>query len=134
MLPEVEQFTAAMRAATEKWNAACAALEVCDWSLSVDKCPHCIAVDAHWDEYESERNAAWEALKGSRDPLVAWIAKNCREHSEEAQIVLRALPASMDELDALAFEKGWCGAWRGYVVRARAADVLPQAQPEASGR
>lgn len=82
-----------------------------------------------FDARDSAQDDAWGALKGSADPLVRWIAENCEDYRYEATHVLRALPASMDELDALAREKDWCGAWDDFRRRAEQAGVLPAASP-----
>lgn len=135
MLPEVKQFVAALEAAAEKKAAAVAALNTkCDYTVQSQDCPHCIAMKPSQAEYGRAADAAWNELAASTDPLVRWIAENCREYAEEAQIVLEALPASMDELDGIARGEGWCDVWRRFVRKAREADVLPECTPEASER
>ena len=60
------------------------------------------------------------------DPLAAWIVEYAMPSYEaEALAVLRTLPATMDQLDALADERGWCNAWADQVAAARVAGVLP---------
>lgn len=70
-----------------------------------------------YNEYEERHtatvSAAWARLKGSSDPLVVWVAHNCGGYKEEARTFLAALPATLDELDDLAEEQGWCNDWDG---------------------
>lgn len=112
MYPEVEQFIAALEAAEEKRLVAPAQRE-----HDPETCGWCI--------FEAAERAALAALKASGDPLVAWIATNCRDYVDEATIVLRTLPASRDELDALARENSWCGVWSRFRDQAEQDGVLP---------
>lgn len=137
MLPEVEQFIAALDAAAEKSAAARTALDdiECDFSESGSDCPRCKALAPVHEEYVRSEDAAWKLLTDSSDPLVRWIAEHCHDYAYEAQIVLEALPATMDELSAIATREGWCETWSSYVYRARFAGVLPETAPvEASRR
>lgn len=149
MHPEVEQFIAAMEAAEAAENAACnAAWKAFDeaaeaagfgWHSAEPyaRCPRCefsdgpggtardAAMKAAGEAAEAAENAAWDALKASGDPLVAWIAAHCRGYAYEATEVLRALPAPIETLDALARKRGWCGIWREFRERAEQDGVLP---------
>lgn len=150
MYPEVEQFIAAVEAAEaeecKSYEAAQAAYmgklreaglegawhsadrsqcRLCDFNKGSAKTEKDAAILAGMGALKASREAAWDALKASGDPLVAWIAANCREYEDEAMEVLRALPASMDALDALARERGWCGVWSDFRERAEQAGVLP---------
>lgn len=60
------------------------------------------------------RNEAWNALKGSSEPLVRWIAEHCKDYQSEALVVLRALPATLDELDELADRQDFCHIWNQF--------------------
>lgn len=80
-------------------------------------------------QYNKARNDTWEQLSRSEDPLVRWIAVNGREHEAYAEIVLKALPATLDQLEGLADEHGWCGEW--YELRDKAVEdgVIPGHPP-----
>lgn len=148
MYPEVKTYVEACEAAeticgnayAEKQAAYRAALAVakdnglppdCCWECAYDETP----LGKLLNDYNTTlRNTlaaaevdAWQALKTAADPLVRWIAENCEDYRFEAASVLRALPASMDELDALARENGWCGMWGGFRRQAEQAGVLPAA-------
>jgi hypothetical protein len=84
--------------------------------------------------HTAAHEAAWSALKGSSDPLVKWIAENCEEYRGEAGTILKALPATADELDDLAEENEWCTTWNAFRDRAIAAGVLPGARPMSVAR
>lgn len=115
MYPEVEQYIAARSAADEVYAAAPRQ----DWDKP--HTPETCAVCAQ----EAAYAAAWEALKDSQEPLVRWIAENCWDYASEALTALKALPAPMSELDALASRNGWCGTWESFKTQARQAGVLP---------
>lgn len=106
MYPEVDQYIKARLTPS-----------ACDYNVSSEDCPACQADDT-----------AWDALRASSIPLVAWIAENCKDYKSEAREVLMSLPADMDELDALADTHGWCDAWRRFREQAERAGVLPAAK------
>ncbi|MFI9835207.1 hypothetical protein ACIHIX_46975 [Streptomyces sp. NPDC051913] len=83
---------------------------------------------------DEARQAAWDALKASGDPLVKWIAENCDGHQEQARHVLTALPATVGELDDLADEKDWCTVWDDFRQRAIEAGVIPGVTPPSRAR
>jgi hypothetical protein len=62
------------------------------------------------EAYEAECRSAWEALRCG-DPLADWIIGNASRHSDRAMQVLRALPATLAELDALADAADWRETW-----------------------
>lgn len=78
-----------------------------------------------YDVRSAAFTAAWDALKGSGDPLVKWIAENCEGYSSEALIILQALPATPDELDEIAERQDWCSTWNSFREEAIAAGVMP---------
>jgi hypothetical protein len=84
---------------------------------------------ALWSSRDEAREAAWAALKESSDPLVKWIAENCADYRDQAETILRALPATAEELDAIAEEHDWCGVWNGFRDQAADAGVLPGVKP-----
>jgi len=133
MLPEVEQFVAALDAAAEKMAAASAAVDVkCDYTADGWDCPRCVALKPIKAEHRRDAATAWEALAASTDPLVRWIVEHCKGYMYEAQMILEALPAPMDELEDIARSEGWCYVWERYVSDARIAGVLPKADTEVS--
>jgi hypothetical protein len=76
---------------------------------------------------EAARATAWDALRASEVPLVRWIAEECGEFCYEADEVLAALPAPLEELDALASERNWCDVWDAFRRQALAAGVVADA-------
>lgn len=78
-----------------------------------------------------DRNAAVHeartTLAKSSDPLVAWIATNVLStYDSEARAVLHALPATLGELDDLAYRNGWCPDWQTLRRRALVAGVVEE--------
>jgi hypothetical protein len=124
-----EESTAAYGAAVEVAKNNGLQLGYCCWVCAYEQTPLGKLLREHNEELyaarERAQNAAWARLKGSADPLVRWIAEKCEDYRYEATRVLRALPASMDELDALARENDWCGAWDAFRRQAEHAGVLP---------
>lgn len=118
MYPEVKKFKAALEAANNERRKA-----PISWAHDPKTCGECI--------FEAALSAALHALRASSDPLVAWIAANCVNYVDEAAQVLIALPASMDDLDTMARDMGWCGVWQQFREEAEEAGVLP-AEPEAT--
>jgi hypothetical protein len=86
-------------------------------------------LDAVYDVYKIARNTAWQGLKESTDPLVRWIAENCKDYQGEAISILRALPASLDDLDTIAYDASWCSVWGEFREAAERAGVLPGVTP-----
>lgn len=90
--------------------------------------------DAAYAACNAARTTAWDALKASSDPMVKWIAENCAQYKGEAQHVLSALPATVDELDELADRQGWCGVWGEFRQQAIDAGVMPGFTPPSPAR
>lgn len=127
----VAEKQAAYRAALAVAKANGLTRGICCWEWAYDETPLGKLLNDHHTALRNTRAAAetdaWKALKTAADPLVRWIAENCEDYRFEAAFVLRALPASMDELDALARENGWCGMWGGFRRQAEQAGVLSAA-------
>jgi len=97
------------------------------------------ACDSAWATYEAVRDSAratYEAVRApawatlldavQSDPLAAWIVEHAMpDHHDEALTVLRALPATLVQLDDLADRHGWCDSWADQVTAARVAGVIP---------
>lgn len=125
MLPEIEIFTSAVRVARDVRNA------------DFDKA-HAAYTGRNYSEFkefdaESRRSrsayecaftAAWNALVASDDPIVRFIASECRDYTDEAITVLEALPATLEQLNALAREHDWCDRWDHFLDRARETGVF----------
>lgn len=119
MLPDVAEYIATVDGADRAWSAMDSALN----AMYPDRHAHATdngqaqfqAYWAQYDEYEERYKTAhfkaWAKLKESADPLVAWVAKNCGTYKAEARVFLAALPATGEELDALARREEWCDAW-----------------------
>jgi hypothetical protein len=85
-----------------------------------------------WAAYEEvERTAQAELLDAVKgDPLAAWIVEYAMpDYHDQALMVLKALPATLDALDELADANSWCGTWTDHVSAARVAGVIPAVKP-----
>ncbi|MET7693829.1 hypothetical protein ABZT06_38680 [Streptomyces sp. NPDC005483] len=91
-------------------------------------------IDAAYTACNAVQATAWEALTASSDPLVKWIAENCAQYKGEAQTVLAALPATVEELDELADRNDWCGVWTTFRQQAFEAGVMPGVTPPSPAR
>ena len=92
-----------------------------------------VAQDAAQRTWTVATNEAWNALKSAADPLVSWIVDNCKDYQSQALEVLKALPATVEELDKLAADEDWCQIWdnfRAQAARDGAIDVpaIPSAR------
>lgn len=78
--------------------------------------------------YDKALIAARETLASeTKDPLVKYIADHVVEdYTVEAITVLRALPATYDELQGLAADNGWCGTWDDLLAGAVRAGVVAE--------
>jgi hypothetical protein len=77
--------------------------------------------------YEATERTAREGLLQavSADPLAAWIIEYAMpDHHDEALIVLRALPATIETLDELADDHRWCRRWFDLRTAAEVAGAL----------
>lgn len=128
MLPEVAAYFATMDAATAARDSALGI------TAPYGCCPSCDSEDtgkpyteraAAWNVWRTAEDKANTALRGAEDPLVRWIAENVKDYTSQRDQVLRALPATLAELDALAEEQGWCSIWRNLRDRAVDASVVP---------
>lgn len=79
-------------------------------------------------------NEAWNRLTQSSDPLVRFIAENCKEYQGYAIQVLKLLPATVDQLDELAENQDWCQIWGQFRDRAVEAGVMPGVKPMSAAR
>lgn len=115
MYEEVKTYLAALEAAEQVF------IESPDESYDPHvegECRYCIREAAYL--------AAWESLKASSVPLVAWIAENAEGRQAAATLIMEALPASMAVLDAIAVREEWCADWTDLRASAERAGVLPQ--------
>jgi hypothetical protein len=151
MYPEVQRYLDAVKAADAAWSQIvrqCAAAEDAAWQEARADgwtppagacCSDCAWMDTppmralnkveenSRETRDAAQATAWDALRASEVPLVRWIAEECGEFRYEANEVLEALPASLEELDALARRRNWCGAWDNFRRRALAAGVVADA-------
>lgn len=90
-------------------------------------------MDAARRAARNARREAWDILRNSDDELIKWIGQHCESYSDHAKIVLAALPATYDQLQALAQEQEWCGDWDSFLSRAVRAGVIekPKLSPAA---
>jgi hypothetical protein len=75
------------------------------------------------------RLSLWDALLATGDPLLVWIADDPTGHIHgvhaEVLTVLAEFPCTLDYLDEIAADEGWCGMWG----RARSAAVADGVVP-----
>lgn len=118
MYPEVEQYIKTRDAANEKNRADTIALNL-KYSNLYNR------PESEIDAYHSAKretnttfrvtvNEAWNGLTASSDPLVCFIAENCKEYQQQAAEVLKALPATVGQLDDLAGGHDWCEIWNQF--------------------
>jgi len=126
--PEVEQYIATAKAVqhtrVEQYRAArlkCSANEITYGEMLAQQ-------DELHRAWMVATNEAWNALKQCSDPLVSWIVDNCKDYQSEARAVLKALPATVEELDRLAEDEDWCHIWDNFRAQAAGdgAIALPQ--------
>ena len=128
MYPEVEQYIATAKAVQHTYNEQCHAARLKCSANEITCGEMCDQQAEAHRTWMVATNEAWNALKQCSDPLVSWIVDNCKDYQPEARAVLKALPATVEELDRLAEDENWCQIWDNF--RARAAEdgaiVLPQ--------
>ncbi|MGP4014108.1 hypothetical protein [Streptomyces sp. 4N124] len=141
MLPEAQKYVESVEAATAVRNAAVGAAEEKyprRYGYGEEEARQARAfneeVNKAYATCADVQAAAWGALKASADPLVKWIAENCADYREQAQCVLAALPATVDELDDLADTNDWCNVWNDFRQQAIDAGVMPGINPPSPAR
>ncbi|MFJ8158538.1 hypothetical protein [Streptomyces sp. NPDC094468] len=141
MLPEVQKYVTAVNSAVaaqrDATRAACEKFPDRHDLTSEGRAQYdaySLEVRAAITAVEESRAAAWQDLKSSSDPLVKWIAEHCESFPDQANAVLTALPATVEELDALAKREGWCEVWDNFRDQAREAGVMPGVEPPSAAR
>lgn len=143
MLPEVAEYLADIKAANKLYDTVTGALDAATRGRSAFGSStgkerdlyneYHTGVQAAQRERETSRRDAWDELKDSADPLVSWIAHNADSYLSQAVTVLRALPATVEELDDVATDAGWCDEWFRFRVKAQQDGVLPGLKPRPAG-
>lgn len=91
-------------------------------------------------EYTSRREAleaqAVEQLHACADPLVQWLVNSpaLTRFPSHARTLLKALPATVEELDEMARRNDWCEVWEDYRDEMQQAGVLPGLPPRSPAR
>lgn len=141
MLPEVRKYVESVEAATAAMRAAegQARTKYPERYHYSDKGRRQAAafdeeLSKAYTAHREAQTAAWRALTASGDPLVKWIAENCAEYTEQAEAVLTALPATVEELDDLAEREDWCPVWDRFRQGAIEAGVVPGVTPPSPAR
>lgn len=129
MLPDVEKYLAALEAADREYNAA--GVPEHDLGVGPLACPACLTSGVPGQARRAARNAAWAALKVSRDPVVAWIGEHCDDYRAEAQHILVALPAALEDMGEIARSQDWCGEWERLRGEALKAGVVSETEVSA---
>lgn len=141
MLPDVQKYVEAIDAAEAARSKARADADE-KYSgrygygneAQEQRAAHRKAVNDAYKPWAAAFEGAWEALKSSSDPLVKWIAENCKGYESEARRVLEALPATLVELDELALDHDWCNTWARFRDQALEAGVLPGGESSTPAR
>ena len=134
MYPEVEQYIKARDGATGTYVATRRALRVQREASEISYDEWSGLPDAAYAASRVSTNEAWNALKTASAPLVRFIAENCKEYQDEAVHVLKALPATLEELDAVATGRDWCGIWDGFRDQAVDAGLFGEVKPLSEAR
>ena len=123
MLPDVEKFVEHLESIDKVHR------EKCD-RLKEDKSEKYSTyyggrTNEYWNELDNicdiryaAMKLAWDDLERSEDPLIKFIAAECRGYFEESIIVLKSLPATYDELLALGDKEDWCSTFSSFVRKA----------------
>lgn len=78
----------------------------------------------------TKREAALKALRSSEDKLVQFIVEYALDgYPTHSEMVLKALPATMEEIDLIAIENNWCSEYTNLIERAQRRGVLPESRP-----
>lgn len=138
MLPEVEQYIEIMRRTEHESNIARENLrtEYIDvargfgWTTVTDaqRARNKEYHDKYAELTERQYNGyakAKEVLLASDDALVRFIAEVAMDdYPGQAETILRALPADLPALDAIARDHDWCNVWTNFVRSAVRKGVL----------
>ncbi|MFI7641955.1 hypothetical protein [Nonomuraea sp. NPDC049400] len=86
------------------------------------------------DKAHKEREAnAYQDLLKSKDPVVRWLLTDQeiqREYPQFAEVVLRALPMTREELEDFGERQGWGAVYGRMLRRAETEGVLPERVPD----
>jgi hypothetical protein len=125
MLKDVETFIAVLTDAEAVWQRRGNEIRAARTSIGTGE-----YYDRHRandsDQWAAQA-AAWTTLVASTDKLVAFIGTNCSAYRDEAILVLRRLPATMDELQALSDEQDWCNTFDSFLEDAQEAGCFADA-------
>lgn len=135
MLPEVQELTDALNAANDVYDEV--TRETSKMSRVSDE-----DYNAWWARRQEARAArraahdkAWQKAAASENKLVAYVATRFGmpgDYPTEALTVLKALPATAEELEALSNEYGWCDTFDVALEVATDRGVIPGSEADAS--
>lgn len=80
------------------------------------------------------KNTAWAKLSQSENPLVRFIEEHAKNHQADARKILEALPASLEELEQIADNEGFCDVFGQLRDAAVDAGVVPGHSPLSAAR
>lgn len=116
MLPEVQAFRDEVHEAEMRYQANRRKVnrydDLSDGGMTYNKAR---------DILEKETRAAWNKLQESENKLVAWIGKNddiFQDYRRQGLYILESLPCSLEDLNRIASEQGWCSVWSDFVKEA----------------
>lgn len=127
MLPEVREYFDTLHKARQGYRKA--VREIHNRGLDPYSRQSCDAIDEAGRQSRLTQKEAWDRLRESSHPQVAWITGHAWTQREAAHAVLQILPVTADELDELAMEEGWCADYWHYRGLMGDAGVLPGAKP-----
>lgn len=122
MLAEVEAYFTAKADADRYRDENIAALqaELPTRHTDLEGRIYSIQLEAIEEIREAKKNQAWRDLRDSTNKAVAWIVSKFRnsDYREHCEKVLAILPATLDQLEELRIEEGWCSDFTDYVNQA----------------
>lgn len=87
------------------------------------------------DKWERKHALAKKISGETENKLVGFILDNyVEEYDWQSMLILEALPATLDELDNIAKDQGWCAVWSRGVNKAIAAGVIEITERQALER
>lgn len=135
MLDDVKKYFETIEKAEEEKTKAFADADV-EWETERDDELHTATRELARARRRLAVRGAQKELENSADPLVSWIARNTLgDYQDHAHEILRALPVdSLEPLEELAKERGWCSTWDDFVSMAGEVGVLPGQTPVSAER
>lgn len=134
MLPEVQIYVDAIEAADA---TRIAQQEMVDRSRAnhFDRTLHRQRTNCVSDQRELVSSLAWEELTNTAtDPLLKLLLEDFSSYREQIEVLMRALPCTLEEMNRLRREHSWCEVYDRFIGRARLQNLLPGQMPLSAAR